>query len=152
MFILNPLQSIPGKKVGFDLLTDLPPSSRCDTILVFVDLLTKAAVFIHTNKTITAALAASLFFQHVYQRFGLACVLISDRKVRFISRLCTQLSQLLQTTLNISTNYHPEIDGQSGHTIQQLLSLLRTCTHPLRDDWFWKIPVTEFTFNSAVSC
>ena len=143
--------TFPWEKVGTDLLTDLPRSNSCDSILVFVDLLTKAAVFIPTSKTITAELAANLFFQNVYRRFGLPRVLISDRDVRFTSHFWTQLFQKLQTSLNFSTAYHPETDGQSERTIQQLLSLLRTCTHPLRDDWFWKLPVIEFAFNSTVS-
>ena len=147
----HPTPTLPWERVGTDLLTDLPLSNGCDTILVFVDLLTKSAIFIPTQKTITAEIAANHFFKHVYRRFGLPRILISDRDVRFTSRFWTQLFQNLQTTLNFSTAFHPETDGQSERTIQQLLSLLRTCTHPLRDDWYWKLPILEFAFNSSPS-
>ena len=98
---------LPWEKVGTDLLTDLPKSNGFDAILVFVDLLTKSAVFIPTQKTISAELAANLFFKYVYKRFGLPRTLISDRDVRFTSRFWTQLFQNLQTTLNLSTAFHP---------------------------------------------
>ena len=51
----------------------------------------------------------------------------------------------------MSTAHHPQTDGQSERCIQQLLSLLRTTTHRLRDDWSLKLSLVEFAFNSTIS-
>ena len=123
--------TLPWEVVGTDLLTDLPVSGSCGSILVFVCLLTKAAVFIPTKKAMSAEAAAHLFFANVFKRFGLPRKLVSDQDVRFTSTFWTELIHLLQTTLNFSTAFHPQTDGQSERAIQQLLNLLRCATHPL---------------------
>ena len=146
-----PTPTLPWEIIGTDLLTDLPVSDKCDAVLVFVCLLTKAAVFIPTRKTLTAEEAAYLFFSNVFKRFGLPRIIVSDRDVRFTSAFWTQLFQFLQTKLNMSTAHHPQTDGQTERCIQQLLSLIRTTTHRLRDDWCQKLPLIEFAYNSALS-
>jgi len=63
-----------------DLITDLPPSSGFDSILVVVDHgLTKGVIFSSTTKTATVADIATLFYNRVYSRFGLYDKVISDR-------------------------------------------------------------------------
>ena len=55
-----------------DLITDLPPVDRCDSILVVVDRgNTKGAIFIPTTKTLTQEGAGQLLLDNLYKQFGL---------------------------------------------------------------------------------
>ena len=140
----------PFHTMSTDLVTDLPLSNGFDTIIVFVCLLTKRAFFIPTRKQLSAEGAARLFLRNVFPSTGLPRVLISDRDVRFTSSFWSTLFKSLGTTLKLSTAFHPETDGQSERVIQHLLVLIRTLCHPYRDDWYHKLPLIEFAYNSTV--
>uniref|UniRef100_A0A061S6K8 Ribonuclease h-like n=1 Tax=Tetraselmis sp. GSL018 TaxID=582737 RepID=A0A061S6K8_9CHLO len=78
-------------------------SNKCDTVLVFIYLLTTSACFVPTTKILTAEGAAALFFQNVFQRFGLPREIVSDWDVRFTSQFWAELFRHLCTELNLST-------------------------------------------------
>jgi hypothetical protein len=61
-----------------DFITDLPPFSSYDSILVVVDHLTKMAQFIPCIKTIIGKGTTKLFFDHVFWYHGLPENIISD--------------------------------------------------------------------------
>ncbi|GKF28170.1 putative reverse transcriptase domain-containing protein [Tanacetum coccineum] len=61
---------------------------------------------------------------------GVPVSIISDRDSRFASGFCRSLQKALGTDVNMSTAYHPEIDGQSERTIQTLEDMLRACAAP----------------------
>nr|GFB81244.1 hypothetical protein [Tanacetum cinerariifolium] len=52
---------------------------------------------------------------------------ISDRDNKFASRFWRSFQGALGTQLDMSTAYHPQIDGQSKRTIQTLEDMLRAC-------------------------
>ncbi len=68
----------PWFSISMDFITDLPPSSSNDTILVVVDYLMKMVHFIMCTKTITSKGMAKLFFDHVFQYHGLPKNIIYD--------------------------------------------------------------------------
>ena len=146
-----PTPSRPWEYVGLDLVTDLPPCQGYDSIVVFVDLLSKQAFFVPSNKTVTAAECARLLFNTVFRHRGLPRVLVSDRDPRFVSRVWHDLFSSVGTKLNLSTAYHPQTDGQSERTIQTLEGLLRGVIHPLQDDWVQHLPNVEFAYNNSTS-
>jgi hypothetical protein len=80
---LSPIKSTttcPFAVVTTDFITDLPESEGFDSIMVVVDQnTTKGVIFIPTNKTVSAAEAACLYYEKVYTRFGLPDKIISDR-------------------------------------------------------------------------
>ncbi|GJZ40388.1 retrovirus-related pol polyprotein from transposon TNT 1-94 [Tanacetum coccineum] len=57
----------------------------------------------------------------------------SDRDSRFTSRFWQSLQKDLGTRLDMSTAYHPQIDGQSERTIQTLEDMLRACVIDFED-------------------
>ena len=66
--------------VTMDFITDLPESNRYNALYVVVDHdLTKAIVLIPCIKTIDAISTVRLYYNNVYQRFGLPNRIISDR-------------------------------------------------------------------------
>nr|GEY61158.1 putative reverse transcriptase domain-containing protein [Tanacetum cinerariifolium] len=53
------------------------------------------------------------------------------------------------TRLDMSTSYHPEIDGQSERTIQTLEDMLRACALDLGKGWVNHLPLVEFSYNNS---
>ncbi|GKD19725.1 putative reverse transcriptase domain-containing protein [Tanacetum coccineum] len=68
---------------------------------------------------------ARLYLNKIVARHGVPISIISDRDSRFTSRFWQSMQEALGTRLDISTTYHPQIEGQSERTIQTLEDMLR---------------------------
>ena len=145
-----PIASQPWAQVSMDLITDLPPSGGFDSIVVFVDTLTKMAHFVPTVKSVTAERLALLFLDNVYRLHGMPLRLISDCDPRITADFFSSLFRRLGTSLNTSTAYHPTTDGQTERTNRTLEQILRAYVHPLQDDWSAYLSLAEFAYNNAV--
>ncbi|GJT01365.1 putative reverse transcriptase domain-containing protein [Tanacetum coccineum] len=55
----------------------------------------------------------------------------------------------LGTSLDMSTTYHPETDGQSERTIQTLEDMLRACVIDFGKGWVNHLPLVEFSYNNS---
>jgi hypothetical protein len=121
---LSPIKSItthPFAVPTMDFITDLPESKGFDSIMAMVDQnTTKGVTFIPTNKTVSMAEAACLFYKKVYMQFGLPGKIISDRDPCFVSNLFQELRKLLGVKLAMSTAYHPQMDGKTEQFNQEL--------------------------------
>ncbi|GJS05411.1 putative reverse transcriptase domain-containing protein [Tanacetum coccineum] len=76
-------------------------------------------------------------------------VIVDNRDGRFASHLWQALQKALGTKLNMSTAYHPEIDGQSERTIQTLEDMLRACVMDFGGSWDTHLPLVEFSYNNS---
>ncbi|GJV02204.1 putative reverse transcriptase domain-containing protein [Tanacetum coccineum] len=79
-------------------------SQGYDTIWVIVDRLTKSAIFLPMRETDPLEKLAKMYLKEV-----------------------KSLQKALGTSLDMSTAYHPETDGQSKRTIKTLEDMLRAC-------------------------
>ncbi|GKC15043.1 putative reverse transcriptase domain-containing protein [Tanacetum coccineum] len=114
--------------ITMDFVTKLPKSSQgYDTIWVIVDRLTKSAIFIPMRETDPLEKLARMYLKEVVTRHGIPVSIIYDRDPRFESNLWRSLHKALGTSLDMSTAYHPQTDGQSERTIQTLEDMLRAC-------------------------
>ncbi|GKF60166.1 reverse transcriptase domain-containing protein [Tanacetum coccineum] len=59
------------------------------------------------------------------------------------------LQKALGTSLDISTAYHPQTDGQSERTIQTLEDMLRACVIDFENGWVKHLPLVEFSYNNS---
>ncbi|GJX00712.1 putative reverse transcriptase domain-containing protein [Tanacetum coccineum] len=59
------------------------------------------------------------------------------------------LRNALGTNLDMSTAYHPQIDGQSERTIQTLEDMLRACAIEFGKGWVNHLPLVEFSYNNS---
>ncbi|GKE29365.1 putative reverse transcriptase domain-containing protein [Tanacetum coccineum] len=59
------------------------------------------------------------------------------------------LLNALGTQLDMSTAYHPEIDGQSERTIQTLEDMIRSCVIDFGKGWGKHLPLVEFSYNNS---
>ncbi|GJT80304.1 putative reverse transcriptase domain-containing protein [Tanacetum coccineum] len=66
-----------------------------------------------------------LYIKEIVSRYGVLISIISNCDSHFTSRFWQSLQNALGTQLDMSTAYHPEIDGQSERTIQTLKDMLR---------------------------
>ena len=151
--LLNPIPSssaIPFKQISVDLVTDLPEVHSKDSILVVVDHgLTKGVIIIPCSKTVNAMGIAKLFFSHVFKRFGLHDSLISDQGPQFASAFARELARLLQYDVKLSTAYHPQTNGQTEHTNQEIETYLHIFCANNPKAWLDLLPTAEFQHNSA---
>ncbi|GJT18597.1 putative reverse transcriptase domain-containing protein [Tanacetum coccineum] len=112
--------------IAIDFVTKLPrTSSAHDTIWVIVGRLTKSAYFLPMREDYKIERLARLYLNEIVARRGVPISIISDRDSRFTSRFWQSMQEALGIRLDISTAYHPQIDGQSERTIQTLEDMLR---------------------------
>ena len=111
---LKPLD-IPQMKwecISMDFITGIPKVSRnFDSIFVVVDKLTKVAHLIPTQTTASASDIAQLFVKEIVRLHGILACIINDRDAKFTSKFWRAMFQSMGTLLNLSSSYHPEIDG-----------------------------------------
>nr|GEV40475.1 putative reverse transcriptase domain-containing protein [Tanacetum cinerariifolium] len=101
-----------------------PPSLHFliyDSIWVIVDRLTKSAHFLPMKTTDSMEKLTQLYLKKV----------------------------ALVTQLDMSTAYHPQMDGQSERTIQMLEGMLRACVIDFRGNWDRHLPLVKFSYNNS---
>src|SRR5215469_14496995 len=92
-----PIPDRPWSSISLDFITQLPrTSSGHDTILVFVDRLTKMVHLCPGKTTDTAPQVALRFLDFVFRYHGLPRQIVSDRDSRFTGRFWRSLMDLLQ--------------------------------------------------------
>ncbi|GJZ66835.1 putative reverse transcriptase domain-containing protein [Tanacetum coccineum] len=133
-----------------DFVTKLPKSSQGhDTIWVIVDRLTKSAIFVPMRETNSMDKLARMYLKEVVTRHGIPFSIICDRDPRFASNFWRSLQNALGTSLDMSTVYHPQTDGQSERTIQTLEDMLRACAINFGKGWVNHLPLVEFSYNNS---
>nr|GEY92946.1 putative reverse transcriptase domain-containing protein [Tanacetum cinerariifolium] len=139
-----------AENVTMDFVTGLLRTpSGYDSIWVFVDRLTKSSHFLPKKKTDSIEKLAELYLKEIACKHGMPVSVISDRDSLFTSRFWVSLQKALGTQLDLSTAYHPEMDGQSERTIQTLEDMLRACVIDFRSSWDKYFPLVEFSYNNS---
>ncbi|KAD2805532.1 hypothetical protein E3N88_38909 [Mikania micrantha] len=136
--------------IAMDFITKLPrTSSGHDSIWVIIDRLTKSAHFLPIRENYKMEKLARHYVNEIVVRHGVPLSIIFDRDSRFTSRFWQSLQQSLGTSVNLSTAYHPQTDGQSERTIQTLEDMLRACVLDFGGSWDNHLPLIEFSYNNS---
>ncbi|GJX25592.1 putative reverse transcriptase domain-containing protein [Tanacetum coccineum] len=136
--------------ITMDFVMKLPKSSQgYDTIWVIVDRLTKSAIFVPMRETDPMDKLARMYLKEVVTRHGIPLSIICDRDPRFASNFWRSLQNALGTSLDMSTAYHPQTDGQSERTIQTLEDMLRACAIDFGKGWVNHFPLVIFSYNNS---
>jgi hypothetical protein len=137
----------PWEKISVDLIGPLPMSNNKDMIMVVVDWLTKAMVAFLTNSNVTTDRVAWLFRDHIWSKYGLLEVVISDQRLQFVSQFMRALMKLLWIKENPSTAYHLQTDRQTERHNQEIKQYLQIYIKYQQDDWAKWLMLAEFTYN-----
>ncbi|GKE31143.1 putative reverse transcriptase domain-containing protein, partial [Tanacetum coccineum] len=92
---------------------------------------------------------ARLYTKEVVVRYGIPVSIICDCNPGFASHFWRSLQKALGTSLDMSTAYHPETDGQSERTIQTLEDMLCACVIDFGKGWINHLPLVEFSYNNS---
>lgn len=138
----------PFDSISMDLIVNLPWSNDFNAILVFVDRLSKMALFIPTTTGLNAQGFAALFVKHVACKFGLPSSIVTDRDPRWTSDFWREVARLLRTEMLLSSSHHPQHDGQTEIVNRQLETMLRAYVSADRGDWADWVHLLEHAYNA----
>ncbi|KAI5104177.1 hypothetical protein C0J45_5803, partial [Silurus meridionalis] len=143
-----PTPQRPWSHIGIDFVTDLPRSEGFTCVLVVVDRFSKACRFVPLRGLPTALETAEALFHHVFRNYGLPEEIVSDRGSQFTSHVWRAFFRLLGVTVNLSSGYHPQSNGQTERKIQELGRYLRSYCHQDQEEWSRFLPWAEYAQNS----
>jgi transposase InsO family protein len=139
------------EETGMDFIVGLPYTQiGYDSICVIVDHLTKVAHFIPIKMTYSGAKLAELYMSRIECLHGIPKKIVSNRGTQFTSKLWEKFHESMDTKLNFSSAYHPQIDGQIKRTNQILEDMLhRVCDLKYDKSWDKSLPYAEFSYNNS---
>jgi hypothetical protein len=150
--LLQPLD-IPNARwesIGIDFITKLPTSNRGnDSIVTFIDRLTKRAHWYAIRESISAEEFADLFVAEHIRLHGLPASIVSDRDARFTSDFWKRLNEIWKVKLRMSTAFHPQTDGQTEKANDIVQKWLRAFATNRQREWDRLLPMAEFAYNST---
>jgi transposase InsO family protein len=114
-----------------------------------VDRLTKVALFIPVKTTYSGAKLAELYKSRIECLHGVPKKIVSDRGSQFTSKFWEKLHESMDTKLNFSSAYHPQTDGQTERTNQNLEDMLRAYVLKYGKSWDKSLPYAEFLYNNS---
>ena len=139
----------PFTQIMMDLITGLPKSRGFDSILMIVDHgCSRGTIFLPCQSTITGPQITKLYYQHVYPWFGLPSRIISNWDPHFMSHFGKSLAKELGITWNLSTAYHPQMDGLSerkNQWVEQFLQLVASN----QEEWSMVLPLATLVHNNS---
>ena len=150
--LLKPLP-IPHRKwgsLGMDFITSLPMTKNGhDTILVFIDRLSKMCHFVATKSTLTTMECAKLYIDNIFRLHGLQDSIVSDRDKLFTTPLWLAILQGLNMSPDMSSPFHPQTDGQTERANRVLEDYLRHYIAPDQKDWDEWLSMAEYVINDS---
>jgi hypothetical protein len=127
-----------------DFITGLPNSCGFSVIIVVIDRLTKYSHFVAQKTDYTSRSVAEAFMSQIVKLHGVPKSIVSDRDKVFTSSFWKNLFKLQGTSLNMSTAYHPQTDGQSEALNKCLEMYLRCFTFQNPKGWYKLLPLAKY--------
>ena len=76
-------------------------------------------------------------------------LIVSDCDSRFISRFWESLQAEMGTSLNLSSAFHPQTDGQTEQVNQVMEDILRASAIDIESSWETHFSLIEFAYNNS---
>ena len=100
------------------------------------------------RKTNFAKQIAEVFCKNIYKLHGFPKVIVSDRDAKFTSNFWKEFCKQIGITLNMSSAYHPQIDGQTKVLNKCLEAYIRSFIIGKQNKWLQWLPLAEWWYNS----
>jgi hypothetical protein len=107
--------------------------------MVVIDKLSKSAHFIPIRST----------FKDIFRLHGIPKMVILDRDVKFTSAFWKELFAGINTNLNFSTSYHPQMDVNTKQTNQIIEDILHMYVRTKPSKWEDYLHLVEFAYNNG---
>jgi len=144
-----PIPSRVWSHITMDFIEGLPFSQGQSVIMVVVDRLSKYAHFLTLSHPYTAVTVAKLFVSQVFKLHGMPLSIVSDRDPVFTSAFWREFFKLQGTSLDMSSSYHPQTDGQSEIVNKCLENYLRCFAQDNPKQWVSWLPWAEYWYNTS---
>ncbi|KAI9906474.1 hypothetical protein PsorP6_002840 [Peronosclerospora sorghi] len=139
------------KSIIMDFIFGFPNDKAGNTgILVFVDRLSKMAHLAAVPESIDGQGTAKVFLDRVFRQHGLPDSVVSDPDPRFTGQFWGALFKVLGTKLLMSTEDHPQTDGQTERVNRVVEDILRSLCPDSPKIWSEMLPMVEFAINDSV--
>ncbi len=147
---LQPLSvpSRPWSHITLDLVSGLPPSQGYTVVLTAVDRSSKAAHLIPLPKLPSAMETAVTVIDRVFRIHGLPKDVVSDRGPQFVSKFWKEICWLLGASVSLSSDFHPQSNGQTEQANQDLERVLRCLVSQNPSSWSQQLSWVEYAHNS----
>ena len=149
--LLQPLP-IPNQiweDLAMDFITGLSSSRVYTVIFVVIDRLSKYVHFAPLKAYYSSKVVAETFMKVVVKLHGFPKTIVSNRDKVLTSQLWQHLFNLSGTSLNMSTTYHPQFDGQFEALNKCLEIYLRCLTYETLKEWVKFLPWVEYWYNTT---
>jgi hypothetical protein len=138
----------PWESISMDFVGGLPTIRKGhDYLFVIIVRFIKMCILMPCKKNIDEQEATKRFFEHVQVHFGIPRSIISNMDTRFLSAFWTTLWVKMDTRLNRSTTFHPQIDGHKKVVNKTLAQLLRGYNQKHQKTWDENIIYTQHSYN-----
>jgi hypothetical protein len=91
---------------------------------------------------------AGIFMREIFRLHGIPKVIMFDKDVKFTRNFWKTLFKGLDTQLNLSMDYHPQMDGKIEITNQILEDMLRMYVMDIPSKWEEYLYLVEFAYNN----
>ena len=123
----------------------LKSKKKNDSIFVLVDKFSKTAHFIPFKLTHKEVHIFNIFLKNIFRLHGIPKAIISDRDTKFTKNFWRSLFSRLETHLNFSTSYHPQIDRKIERINQIVEDMLRMYVMNNPTKWEDYLHLVEFS-------
>lgn len=144
-----PIPEMVFEDIRLDFITCLPGSKGKGTIMIVVDRLSKYGHFIPLEATFSTLSIAEAFVIYVFKLHDPPRTIITNRDPRFLRSFWKELNGLQDTSLAISTTYHPQTDWQSESLNKCVEQYLRCFVAGSPHTWVSILPWEDFWYNTS---
>ena len=123
------------EEISMDFIEGLPVSEGKDKIFVVVHRLTKYARLMGIKKIDSAKQIAKVFCKNIYKLHGFSKIIVSDKDAKFTSNFWKEFCKQFGITLNMSSSYHPQTDGQTKFVNKCVEAYLRSFVTYKQNKW-----------------
>lgn len=132
-----------------DFIEGLPKVGGKSVILTVVDRFSNYAHILPLANPYSASSVTRVFFAEIVRLHIISVSIVSDRDPVFTSNFWKDLFAQCGTTLNMSTTFHLQSDGQSKVVNKVVTMYLRCMTGDRPRQWIHWLPWAEFIYNSS---